>query len=47
MRSTDFLKKLRKDNATIISETEGIRRLTSKDAMIQPVFLYPDDDATR
>ncbi len=47
MKSIDTLKKLRKEEATFISETEDIRRLTAKNAMIKPVFLYPDDDTNK
>ncbi|MBW2975505.1 CBS domain-containing protein [Candidatus Woesearchaeota archaeon] len=44
MKSINLIKKLRKKEAISISETENIRRLTAKDAMVRPVFLYPDDD---
>ncbi len=44
MKSINFITKLRKEQATTISETEDIKRLTAKDAMIKPVFLYPDDN---
>ena len=47
MTSKGFIKKLREGDAITISETENIRKLTAKDAMIKPVFLYPDDDADR
>ena len=47
MKSIDTFKKLRKEEATFISETEDIRRLTAKDAMIKPVFLYPDDNTNK
>ena len=47
MKSTDFIKKLRGEGATTISEIESIRRLTAKDAMIKPVFIHPDDDADK
>jgi CBS-domain-containing membrane protein len=47
MRSPNLLKKLRKDEATIISETEELKELTAKDAMIKPVFLHPDDNADK
>ncbi len=47
MKSTDSIKKLREEEATAISETEDIRRLTAKDAMIKPVFVYQDDDADK
>lgn len=35
---------MRAHDAKIISEIEDIKRLTAKDAMIKPVFVYPDDD---
>lgn len=38
------MKKLRKEHSILISETEEIKKLTAKDAMIKPVFLYQDDD---
>ena len=47
MKSINPLKKLREDEAAYISETEDIKRLTAKDAMIKPVFVYQDDDADR
>jgi len=47
MKSTNSLKKLRKEEATIISETEDIRKLTAKDAMIKPVFVHQDDDTNK
>ncbi|MBU4267125.1 MAG: CBS domain-containing protein [Candidatus Altiarchaeales archaeon] len=47
MKPSDYFKKLRKEEAIAISETEQIGRLTAKDAMIKPVFLYPDDGADR
>ncbi|MFH1276217.1 MAG: CBS domain-containing protein [Candidatus Woesearchaeota archaeon] len=43
MKSTEFNKKLREE-AIIAYETEDIKKLTAKDAMIKPVLLYPDDD---
>ena len=47
MRSKNFLKKFREEEATFISETENIRKLTTKDAMIKPVFVYQDDDTDK
>ncbi len=47
MRSINFIKKLRKGEAIAISETENIKRLTAKEAMIKPVFIYQDDDADK
>ena len=47
MKSTNFIKKLRKEGAIAISETENIRKLTAKDAMIKPVFVYQDDDTDK
>lgn len=45
MKSTNHIKKLRKEESISISETENIKKLTAKDAMIKPVFLYLDDNA--
>lgn len=45
MKSTNYTKTLRNEQP-IISETGNIKKLTAKDAMIKPVFLYPDDDAS-
>ncbi|MBW2966590.1 CBS domain-containing protein [Candidatus Woesearchaeota archaeon] len=47
MGSKNFLKKFREEEATFISETENIRKLTAKNAMIKPVFVHPDDDADK
>jgi len=47
MKIIDSLKKLRRKEAIAISETEDIKKLTSRDAMIKPVFLYPDDNANK
>ena len=47
MKSINPLKKLRKEEATFISETEEIRILTVKYAMIKPVFVHQDDDADK
>ena len=47
MKSINPLKKLRKEEATFISETEDVRNLTAKDAMIKPVFVHQDDDANK
>ncbi len=47
MRLTNLINRLKEEEATIISESENIRKLTAKDAMIKPVFIYPDDDADR
>jgi len=33
MKSTNFIKKLREEDAITISETEGIKRLTAKNAI--------------
>ena len=41
------LKKLREEEAAFISETENIRKLTAKDAMIKPVSIYQDDGADK
>lgn len=47
MKSPTFIKKLREQQINSFLETESIRKLTAKDAMIKPVFLYPDDDADK
>jgi len=47
MKSTNILKKLREGEAIVISETENIKKLTAKDAMIKPEFLYQEDDADK
>ena len=47
MKSTNFIKKLREKEVITISETKEIRGLTAKDAMIKPVFLYPEDNADK
>jgi len=43
MKSTNFNREIRREEAAFISETENIKKLTAKDAMIKPIFLYPDD----
>ncbi|MBL7100539.1 MAG: CBS domain-containing protein [Nanoarchaeota archaeon] len=45
MKPTNHIKKLRKKEAILISETENIKKLTAQDAMVKPIFLYLDDDA--
>jgi len=47
MKSTNPTKKLREEVAITISETENMRELTAKDAMIKPVFVYQDDDTNK
>ena len=47
MKSTNIIKKLREGEAISISETENIKKLTAKDAMIKPVLLYQEDDADK
>jgi CBS-domain-containing membrane protein len=47
MKSTNPIKKLRKEEAIAISETENIKKLTAKDAMIKPVFICQGDDADK
>lgn len=47
MRIKNKIKKLREKEATMISDTEFIRYLAAKDAMIKPVFLYEDDDSRK
>jgi len=45
MKSTRSIGRMREEDVVIISETENIRKLTAKDAMIKAVFVYLDDDA--
>ncbi len=40
---TDYLKRLRMEDARVIDAVEDLTRLTAKDAMIKPVFLDPED----
>lgn len=47
MKSINLFKKIRKEDAVIISKIENLIKLTAKNAMIKPVFLYPDDDACK
>ena len=47
MGSINYLKKSIKEEATFISETKGVRKLTAKDAMIKPVFVYENDGADK
>lgn len=47
MKSTNIIKKLREGEAIAISETEDMKKLTAKDAMIKPVFIYQEDDADK
>lgn len=47
MKSTNPFIKIRKEEAAFISETENIRKLTAKNAMIKPVFIHQDDNADR
>ena len=47
MKIINNLKKLRKKEANFISETKDIRKLTARNAMIKPVFLYLEDDTTK
>ena len=47
MKLTDQINKIKDDEAMTISGSENIRKLTAKDAMIKPVFIYQDDDADR
>ncbi len=44
MESNNPIKKLRQEEAMFLSETENIRKLTAKNAMIKPVFVHQDDD---
>lgn len=43
MKSDKSLKKLRKDEAIYMSEELNVGALTAKDAMIKPVFLFPEE----
>ena len=47
MKSINPIKKLREKEAMFISETEDIRKLTAKNAMIKPVFIHQDDDVDK
>ncbi len=47
MKSTNNFKKIRKEEAVFISETENIRNLTAKNAMIKPVFIHQDDNVDK
>jgi CBS domain-containing protein len=47
MRLKNSVKKLRQEEVIFLSETENIRKLFAKDAMIEPVLVYQDDDADR
>jgi CBS-domain-containing membrane protein len=47
MKFANFIGELRKEQFTTISENENIKKLTAKDAMIKPVFIYPDDDVNK
>ena len=44
MKLIDSIKREREEQAVSISNVEDIKRLTAKDAMIKPVFIYQDDD---
>ncbi|MBW3012218.1 CBS domain-containing protein [Candidatus Woesearchaeota archaeon] len=41
------IKKMRERESKIISAVYNIKKLTAKNAMIKPVFVYPDDDADK
>jgi len=47
MKLTDPVRELREEEVITISETENMRKLTAKDAMIKAVFVCQDDDAGR
>ena len=47
MKLTDPIKKLRDEEIVILCENKNRKKLTAKDAMIKPVFVYQDDDADR
>lgn len=47
MKLTAQINKIKEEEAMTISGSENIRKLTAKDAMIKPVFIYQDDGADR
>ena len=47
MKSKNSLKKFREKQSVTLFETENISKLTAKDAMIKPVFVYQDDDTDK
>ena len=47
MKLKDSLKKFREEQSKTLFETENIRKLIAKDAMIKPVFVHQDDDADK
>ena len=47
MKSTNHLKKLRKEEAVFVAATEHLKKLTAKKAMIKPVFVYQEDNANK
>ena len=47
MKSKYSTKKLREKTAINISETENIRKLIAKDAMIKPVLVYQEDGSKK
>ncbi len=44
MRLLHILQKLRDEQADFLDATENLPKLTAKDALIKPVFLYPEDN---
>jgi len=46
MKLLNLITKLRADQATAISENEDLQNLIAQDALIKPVFIYPDDDSS-
>ena len=47
MKSKNSLRKFREEQSDTLFETENRSKLTAKDAMIKPVFVYTDDDAAK
>jgi CBS-domain-containing membrane protein len=47
MKSKNSLEKSREEQAIMFFETKSIRKLTVKNAMIKPVFIYQDDNANK
>jgi len=45
MKFLRAIHKLRDEQAFFLDATEHLPNLTAKDALIKPIFLYPEDDA--
>lgn len=45
MNQYNYIKKLKEKQAVILSQDKEHKKLYAKDALIKPVFLYPDDTA--